>query len=155
MPKNLLPLPHIEQQSESDCLAACAAMVLAFLDFHVSYSRLLTILDIHPWGTPHRNIRKLTELFPGLRVTYKQGEPLDLFQLVDSGCPVIVFVWTGDLPYWKEETWHAVVIVGYDEGSFYVNDPAYSNAPQPVLHGDLELGWIAYDSYYAVIEKAH
>lgn len=37
--------------------------------------------------------------------------------------------------------------------SFYLNDPAFPIAPQIVSHGDLDLAWIAYDAYYAVITK--
>ena len=75
----------------------------------------------------------------------------DLFRALDTGTPAIVFIWTGDLPYWTLETWHAVVVVGYDEANFYLNDPAFPTAPQIVSHGDLDLAWIAYDAYYAVI----
>jgi uncharacterized protein YvpB len=58
------------------------------------------------------------------------------------------------LPYWTVETWHAVVVIGYDNNFFYVNDPAFEFAPQVVTQGDLELAWIAYDAYYAVLEAA-
>jgi hypothetical protein len=33
--------------------------------------------------------------------------------------------------------------------------PAFSVAPQVVSHGDLDLAWIAYDAYYAVITKGN
>ncbi|MCB8943909.1 MAG: C39 family peptidase [Ardenticatenaceae bacterium] len=153
MPKQLLPVPHHKQKAESDCLAACTAMMLATLNIQLPYTRLLSILDIKPWGTPHRNIQKLAELAPGVHVIYKQGTITDLFQLLDTGKAVVVFVWTGDLPYWHLETWHAVVIIGYDEHYFYLNDPAFDDAPQAVSHGDLDLAWIAYDTFFAVIEK--
>ena len=153
MPKQLLPIPHYKQQAESDCLAACAAMMLGAINIQVPYERLLSILDIKPWGTPHRNILKLAELVQGVAVIYKQGAIPDLFQALDKNKAVMVFVWTSDLPYWQLETWHAVVVVGYDEQHFYLNDPAFDHAPQTVSHGNLDLAWIAYDTYYAVIEK--
>ena len=118
----------------------------------VPYPKLLSILDVKPWGTPHRNIRKLTEIAPNIRVTYRQGELADLHLAMDNGLPPMAFVWTGELPYWPVPTWHAVVLVGYDEHQFYVNDPAFDEAHQPVNKGDFDLAWLAFDSYYAVIE---
>jgi hypothetical protein len=39
-------------------------------------------------------------------------------------------------------------------GTPLVNDPAFAVAPQIVSHGDLDLAWIAYDTYFALIEPA-
>jgi hypothetical protein len=129
-------------------------MMLGMLDIEVPYSDLLSVLDIAPWGTPHRNIVRLEELVPAIHVRYGQGELIDLYRAVGAGLPPTAFVWTGDLPYWAVTTWHARVIVGYDDRYFYVNDPAFEAAPQMVLRGDLDLAWLAYDSYYAVVERA-
>ncbi len=152
MPRRFLTVPHQSQRLESDCLAACAWMVLAAAGTPTDYDALLAALNIKPWGTPHRNIRQLGDLIAGIQVTYRQGVLVDVFRAIDAGQPVILFVWTGDLPYWALETWHAVVVVGYDENQFYLHDPAFTTAPQIVTHGDLELAWIAYDTYYAVIQ---
>jgi hypothetical protein len=129
-------------------------MMLDALGIAAPYPQLLSILDVAPWGTPHRNIRRLSEIVPGVRVTYRQGELIDLMRSLDEGLPPTVFVWTGELPYWQVATWHAVTLVGYDAQSFYLNDPAFDAAPQVVGQGDLDLAWLAYDSYYAVIEQA-
>ncbi len=153
MPKQLLTVPHRPQQEESDCLAACAAMTLAALGQQPDYDALLSVLDVKPWGTPHRNIQQLNRVAPDIQITYRQGALPDLFRALNAHTPVILFVWTGDLPYWTLETWHAVVVVGHDETDFYLNDPAFPIAPQIVSHGDLDLAWIAYDAYYAVITK--
>lgn len=153
MPKRLLRVPHLEQQRESDCLATCAAMMLGAIDIKVSYQALLKTLNVASWGTPHRNFRQLEKLVSGIHIIYKQGVITELFQAIDEGNSPTVFLWTGELPYWTVATWHAVVVVGYDEHHFYLNDPAFDEAPQIVLHGDLDLAWIAYDSFYAVIEK--
>ena len=153
MPKHLLKVPHHKQQKESDCLAACAAMLLTAQNIHLPYSQLLAVLDVAPWGTPHRNFRLLAEHMPHIQVTYRQGSLADLFQAIDQGHPVVVFVWTGELSYWQIETGHAVVIVGYDQHYFYLNDPAFDEASQIVTHGDLDLAWIAYDTYYALVER--
>ena len=127
-------------------------MMLEARGISVPYSRLLSILDVAPWGTPHRNIRKLAEVATNIQVTYKQGELADLCRVLDTGLPPTAFVWTGELPYWSVKTWHAVVLVGYDVQKFYVNDPAFDEAPQLVSQGDFDLAWLAYDSYYAMVE---
>lgn len=129
-------------------------MMLRALEIEVPYPELLSILDVAPWGTPHRSIVRLEELVPGIRVKYGQGELDDLHRALDSGLPPTVFVSTVELPYWSIRTWHAVVVVGYDERRFYMNDPAFEEAPQAVLHGDLDLAWLAYDSYYAMVERS-
>jgi hypothetical protein len=129
-------------------------MMLEALGIDVPYSQLLSIFDVAPWGTPHRNILRLVELTPGIRVTYRQGELTDLYRALDAGLPPTIFVWTGELPYWSVATWHAVVLVGYDADKFYLNDPAFPAAPQAVSQGKLDLAWLAYDSYYAVVARA-
>lgn len=151
MPKRLLQVPHHKQTHESDCLATCALMALETIGENVPYARLLSILDIKPWGTPHRNIRKLEALVHDVQVIYRQGELPDLFAALEAGFVPIVFVWTGELPYWPTSTWHAVLIVGYDDEHFYVHDPAFDNAPIQVSQGDLDLAWLAYDSTFAAL----
>ncbi len=128
-------------------------MMLNALGVDVPYSQLLSLLDVAPWGTPHRNIERLDALVPGIQVQYGQGELIDLYRALDDGFPPTIFVWTAELPYWTIATWHAVVVVGYDDFHFYVNDPVLYAAPQIVLHGDLDLAWLAYDSYYAIVQR--
>ena len=59
VPKVLLSVPHRHQQSDGDCLAACAAMVLAHLGHAIDYAQLLRLLQIKPHGAPAGNIRLL------------------------------------------------------------------------------------------------
>lgn len=47
-----LPVPHLKQTQQADCLAACAAMVLAYLNQPTDYRRLLTLLGIGVHGAP-------------------------------------------------------------------------------------------------------
>ena len=149
MPKVLLSVPHQQQQSDGDCLTACAAMVLAYLDRPMEYAQLLRLLKIKPYGTPAGNIRLLADL--KLNVVYSKTDMVGLETLLQQGHPVIVFVRTGELPYWTYSTDHALLVVGYDENHVHVNDPHRSEAPIAVPRGDFELAWLERDYYYALI----
>ncbi len=149
MPKHLLPIPHHQQQSDGDCLAACAAMVLIHLERGIEYGRLLHLLKIKSYGAPASNIRLLAQL--DCAVTYGVTDMAGLENMLAQDQPVIVFVRTGELPYWDHNSDHAFVVVGYDENNIYVNDPYFPDAPLTVPRGDFELAWIERDYYYALI----
>lgn len=153
MPKVLLNIPHQHQQSDGDCLAACAAMLLAHLGQPLAYDRLLRLLDVQPYGAPAGNIRRLTQL--NLHVTYSQTDMTGLELMLQQGHPVVVFVRTGDLPHWSYSTDHAFVVVGYDEEHIYVNDPDRDEADVPISipRADFELAWLERDYYYAMITR--
>ncbi len=155
MPKVLLSVPQLLQRSDGDCLAACAAMVLAYLDRAMDYAELLSLLKIRPHGAPAGNIRLLASL--NLNVVYSKTDMVGLEAMLQQGHPVIVFVRTGELPYWTYSTDHAILVVGYDESQLYVNDPYCSEAPIAVAHGDFELAWLEHDYRYALITpvRAH
>ncbi len=60
MPTTLLPISHLKQRHDSDCLAACAAMVLNNLQRPMPYKQLLKRLAIMPdIGAPASNIKRL------------------------------------------------------------------------------------------------
>ena len=149
MPRVLLTVPHHRQQSDGDCLAACAAMVLDYLNRSVDYLVLLQLLKIKPFGAPASNIRLLEQL--SLSVTYRVTDVAGLESMLAQGQPVIVFVRTGELPYWDYSTDHALVVVGYDDAGIYVNDPNFTETPISVPRGDFELAWLERDYYYALI----
>ena len=148
-PQVLLSVPHRRQQGDGDCLAACAAMILAHLGQAIDYAQLLELLDIKPYGAPAGNIRRLANL--GLTVAYSKTDLAGLEAMLQQGHPAIVFVRTGELPYWTYSTDHALVVVGYDETQLFVNDPHRSEAPIAVPRGDFELAWLERDYYYALI----
>ena len=60
MPNTLLAVPHQRQQQEADCLAACATMVLAYLNVDIKYQQLLKLLKVKPYGTPGQNLKYLS-----------------------------------------------------------------------------------------------
>ncbi len=146
----LLPVSHVQQRSESDCLAACVDMVLNYLNAPTNYQRLLRTLRVNEQaGTPFPNIQRLERL--GVTVVFRQGSLAQLYKFLQNGWPVIVPVKTRELPQWEEDTDHAVVVVGMDEENIYLNDPAFARAPTPVTHGDFDLAWLERDEYYAVL----
>ncbi len=149
MPNTLLPIPHHPQRSDGDCLAACAAMVLGYLNVPVDYDRLLTLLGVKSYGTPGSRLKNLADL--GVHVRYAQGTLAELFGYLDRGQPCIVLVRTDQLPYWTCATDHAVLVVGFDEQVVYVNDPAFEQAPQRIPRADFELAWLEFDYRYAVL----
>lgn len=128
-------------------------MMLSALGIDIPYARLLSLLDIAPWGTPHSRLLRIDTLGSGLEVVHRQGELVDLFDALDAGFPPAAFVWTGELPYWQVQTPHAVVLCGYDDQNFFINDPAFEVAPHIVTHGDLDLAWLAGDSYFAMLRR--
>ena len=147
----LLPVPHLQQRAPGECLAACAAMVLAYLNVPVDYNYLLKLLHIkRDIGAPASNIRNLEPL--GVKVIYKQGTLSELYSHLNNGFPCIASVRTGELPYWRsEDLLHAVVVVGLDDHAVYLNDPAFPNAPAQTTRGDFDLAWLERDEFYSVI----
>ncbi len=149
--KVLLSVPHRLQQGDGDCLAACAAMVLTHLGRGIDYTRLLRLLKVKSYGAPAGNIRLLESL--DLAVTYSKTDMAGLQAMLQQGYPVIVFVRTGDLPYWTYSTDHALLVVGCDENQLFVNDPNHAESPMAVPRGDFELAWLERDYYYAIITR--
>ena len=153
MPTRYLRIPHIRQKANSDCLVACAMMMLAAVGVSADYGRLHKLLGIRDAGAPYSRLRLLSQLQPDLRVTLQQGTLQHLIQAIDAGNPPTIFVFTRELPYWSEAVYHAVVLVGYTETNFSIHDPAFAQAPQVASIGDVDLAWLENDSYFAVLER--
>src|SRR4051794_37652576 len=69
---SLLAVSHWKQRRQADCLVACAAMILEYLQVPVNYDRLTRLLRTMPIGTFFRNLRYL-EAGLGLSVTVGYG----------------------------------------------------------------------------------
>jgi ABC-type bacteriocin/lantibiotic exporter with double-glycine peptidase domain len=150
MPAPWLPVSHQKQYHRSDCLAACAAMVLAYLGRSAHYSQLMKLLAITPdLGAPASNIRRLEAL--KISVEYGRGDMAALAQCLARNFPCIAFVHTIHLSYWAEAVRHAVVVVGLDEQQVYLYDPFFGAAPQTVSRLEFELAWDEMDNTYAVV----
>jgi len=149
VPNTLLPIPHKPQHQDADCLAACAAMALAFVNIHTDYNQLLHLLRVKPYGTSGRNLRYLTSL--GVEVIYREGSIDELKSYLLDEVPVIVLVRTADFSHWSYSTDHAVVVIGFDEQTIYINDPAFETNPIAVPITEFELAWMEFDYRYGVI----
>ena len=153
MPAPWLTVSHRRQRRRTDCLAACAAMVLDYLGQSVRYSRLVRLLAITPdLGAPASNIRRLSTL--NVSVEYGPGTIDDLIEYIAQGSPCITFVHTLHLGYWAAATRHAVVVVGIDEQQVYLNDPFFDVAPQVVSRLEFDLAWDEMGNTYAVITRS-
>lgn len=100
-------------------------------------------------GTPARNINRLQAY--GFRVTYQEGSFELLNDSLLNGIPCIIFLRTGSLPYWGMDTPHAVVLAGVSEGSAFLFDPAFQEAPQVVEIESFMLAWSYADYVFATI----
>ncbi len=144
---------HRRQQRESDCLVACADMVLTYLGIPLGYERLAKRLRAGRAFTPFSHLRYLEAL--GLPITLSEQGDVSLFAPnIEVGLPVIVGVQTLNWAHWGGEvTRHAVVVVGIDQahGVIYINDPFFANAPIEMPLLTFETGWEELDRYYAVI----
>ncbi len=152
MPAILLKVTHQKQRRPSDCLAACAAMVLDALLRPEPYDNLVGLLDIVPdIGAPASNILRLSNLVSG--VVYASGSLDDITQYLKENLPCIAFVHTLKLGYWIENTRHAVVVMGIDETSeqVYLDDPFFDTAPQVVSYLEFQLAWEEMGNLYAVL----
>ena len=92
-------------------------------------------------------IRELERL--GVTVVHKQGTLDEIHQHLSNNRPCIAFVKTGNLPYWKRDIDHAVLVVGLDDQIVYLNDPDHERAPVEISRGDFDLAWLERDEYYA------
>lgn len=147
---NLLPVSHQQQKHQSDCLVACAAMILSYLKIPVSYKKLMQMLRVDAIGTPFRNLQNLHSL--GLLIVIKEGNFEEIKNHISSGLPVITAVDTGQLTYWQETTDHAVVVIGIDDTAVYLNDPNFVDAPKIVAQAEFELSWLEKNYLYAVFQ---
>lgn len=126
-------------------------MVLNYLGKPTGEDRLMSLLRVQPdLGAAASNIKRLVAL--GVAVTYTSGTLDDLNHQLEQGLPCVAFVDTLHLGYWSEATRHAVVVVGIDDESIYLNDPFFAEAPQSVSHLEFELAWDEFDNAYAVIQ---
>jgi uncharacterized protein YvpB len=127
-------------------------MALAYAGVNVTQRQLNRILGLTDAGTPASHIQRLVRF--SVDVNYAGADDAALRALLDRALPVIVFVSTGNLPYWSADVQHAVLVVGYDDQYVYLHDPVFGAAPQLVTWGDFFLAWSEFDYRCACILAA-
>lgn len=147
-----LAVSHRSQHQQADCLAACAAMVLAYIGSPIEYDQLLRLLGIRYYGAAFSNLRNLEAL--GVSVAITRDNIDGLQGHLGSGSPVIVALNTDALPYWEDDTAHAVVVIGIEHDQVLLNDPAFEQAPQVVPLDAFLIGWIEQDRRCAILSLA-
>ncbi len=124
-------------------------MILAFWGRVTAEAKLARRLGTQFYGTPAPNLHRLQAL--GFVVVYESVTMTDLENYLQRSIPTIVFVRTGDLPYWSQDTPHAMVAIGLDTESLYVNDPAFATAPQTIPLDYFLLAWSEFDHRCGII----
>jgi len=150
---SLLNIPHHPQENDGYCLPACVQMVLDYLGLPHAQEQLARELDVRPTlGAPASNVLRLRS--DVLDVTFTSGNLSDLCTQLAHGSPLIVFVQAGELPHWQNcISQHAIVVVGVDEQTVQILDPAADPSPIPVSIGDFLLSWSELDYIYAVLVR--
>ena len=146
----LLSVSHRQQQSQADCLVVCAAMLLDGVGKPAPTRTIAAILGTMPFGTPFFHVANLRRL--GVNAESRQGSPDSLQALVAGATPAIVWIQTGQLPYWRDNVDHAVVVVDMDETTVRLHDPDLPHGPTAVQRADFELAWLDADEWLAIIK---
>jgi hypothetical protein len=100
-------------------------------------------------GTPSSRIQRLTKR--GFEANCGTGSLAELESWIAQGVPCVLFVRTGELPYWQIDTSHAVVLAGLEANRAYWVGPAVETVLVTVLSGDLMLVWSYSEYTYAVL----
>jgi ABC-type bacteriocin/lantibiotic exporter with double-glycine peptidase domain len=152
---SVLKVPHFRQETDGLCPPACVQMVLAYWGLSHSQSELVQWLGTRPHiGTPHRHINRLRSA--EIDVFYAaDGSTETLHVYLERGLPVIVFVQVAELPHWQgHSARHALVVIGMEDTSVVVLDPAASPGPIRVPLDDFLLAWEEMDATYAVVSRS-
>lgn len=133
----MIAVPYRSQEDpdagryRNDCGAACVGMLLDWQGVHLTTNALAaqTTLAQHDDGLTCWQLAALLNK-NGVPARVRTLHLADLRAELDAGRPVILLVWYGHIPN-RQATFsggHFFVVVGYDEDSFYVNDPDWWGA---------------------------
>ena len=151
MPNVLLSVPHFEQSRDGYCLPACLRMVFAYHGHPTSEATLAQRLGTTLFGTPLSNAQRLQTRRIKVQITSLTVEQLQ--QHLQQNIPVIVRLWTQMLTYWHQDTSHVALVVGFDEESVYLNDPAFADAPQLVVWDSFLAAWAEFDERSIIVSR--
>ncbi len=149
---NPISLTHWQQSAEGYCLPACVRMVLNPLGLVLSEREIGALLGSQDFGTPSFAVLRLTTL--GLVVDYHEWSISQLLALLQAGIPLMVFVRTAFLEYWKLDVAHALVVVGAVENQHWIiHDPAFATGPTTVSWDGLLAAWAEFSYRGASITR--
>lgn len=147
----ILSVPYHPQLPEGYCLAACAQMVLHYLEIPTEQAKVAQQIGVQPEaGAPASRIKHLAT--NTVSVIYELGDWETIHALLAQNTPVIAMIQAGELPHWRGELFqHAIVVVGSDETQVWLLDPATSSDPIIVSIDEFMLAWSEMDYRYTVI----
>mgnify|MGYP001110535087 FL=1 len=128
-------------------------MVAAFYEQPIYQEDIAHWLGTTEIGTPARNISRLESR--GFKVVYQEGSLQLLSDTLNRGVPCILFLRTGELPYWQVDTAHAVVLAGLRGDQAYPHDPVFVDAPKIASVDALMLAWPWFDYTAATLTPAN
>lgn len=151
----MISLRHHRQENSASCLAACVVMILGFHHVEMAESDARRLLRTKPYSGAHPiNLLQLSEF--GFDAWPYEGTVAELKQRVHGGVPMIAFVWTGSLRYWAKtggvDYLHAVVVVGFDETTVSIHDPAMQDGPMGLPWSEFKDAWQYSRQMMALIE---
>ncbi len=142
-------VPHFPQTRDGTCLKACVCIVLAYLQSPVTEEKVSDLFEAEPEGTPASRVQRLKQW--NFQVMYGTTSLTDLYHSLQQNIPPIVFVQTGFLDYWQSNVRHAVVVIGLDDKTVWIHDPAFDEAPQQCLLDGFLAAWTEMDETAAII----
>ena len=148
-----LSVPHFTQEHPTSCVSAAVRMALAFLGIERTELQIRNVLEWDDEGTRVLNIDLIEESNLEVLVESDVMDVNSIRRTLDAGVPMIVGVWTAALPYWSRDRPHAVVVIGYDDDSVYLNDPKFPDAPKVVDWEPFIEAWESFGRFGAVIRR--
>lgn len=139
MPNGWLNVPHFRQEFNYSCVAACVRMVLAHYGHNESEDNVRQLLSTTSRGTRAANVASVVQL--GFDVRFGTANLPQLQAMLDANVPPIIFLLTGTLDYWETNEAHAVVLIGIDAASVYLNDPFFNTFAQQTSLANFQQAW--------------
>ena len=139
MPNGWLNVPHFRQEFNYSCVAACVRMVLAHYGHNEPEDNVRQLLSTTSRGTRAANVASVVQL--GFDVRFGTANLPQLQAMLDANVPPIIFLLTGTLDYWETNEAHAVVLIGIDAASVYLNDPFFNTFAQQTSLANFQQAW--------------
>ena len=147
----LLPVPHYPQEQKTTCLPASFRMVLSYLGIELDELSLSRLFKTHAGGTPTDNFASLE--IPGINIVAEYIDADLVRKYIQQDHPIVVYLYTEPLPYWKIPSAHAVVMIGYEGNRFFVNDPMFLDAPKEIDAETFLEAWDMFNNFGIVIRS--